>query len=35
LISDALLDRSIVGRRARVSGMARDLNIGDDAVVGA
>ncbi len=34
-ISDALLDSSIVGRRARVSGMARDLNIGDDAVVGA
>jgi glucose-1-phosphate thymidylyltransferase len=34
LISDALLDRSIVGRRARVSGLARGLNIGDDAVVG-
>jgi glucose-1-phosphate thymidylyltransferase len=35
MISDALLDRSIVGRRARVSGLARGLNVGDDAVVGA
>ena len=35
LVSDALLDRSIIGRRARVSGLARGLNIGDDAVVGA
>jgi glucose-1-phosphate thymidylyltransferase len=34
-IEEALLDESIVGRRARVSGMARRLNIGDDAVVGS
>ena len=33
-INDALLDRSIVGRRASVSGLARGLNVGDDAVVG-
>ena len=33
-ISDALVDRSIVGRRASVSGLARHLNVGDDAVVG-
>ncbi len=33
-ISDALLDGSIVGRRAQVSGLAHGLNIGDDAVVG-
>ena len=34
-ISHALLDHSIVGRRARISGLARGLNVGDDAVVGA
>lgn len=34
-VHDALLDGSIVGRRARVSGLARRLNIGDDAVVGS
>ena len=34
-IGDALLDRSIIGRRASVSGLARGLNVGDDAVVGA
>ncbi len=34
VIADALLDGSIVGRRARVSGFARRLNIGDDAQVG-
>jgi glucose-1-phosphate thymidylyltransferase len=34
-IEEALLDESIVGRRARVSGLARRLNIGDDAVVGS
>jgi glucose-1-phosphate thymidylyltransferase len=34
-IEEALLDESIVGRRARVIGMARRLNIGDDAVVGS
>lgn len=34
-ISEALLDGSIVGRRARVSGLARRLNVGDDSVVGA
>lgn len=32
-ISDALVDGSIVGRRAQVSGLARHANIGDDAVV--
>lgn len=32
-ISNALIDGSIVGRRAQVSGMARHANIGDDAVV--
>ncbi len=32
-VSDALLDGSIVGRRAFISGLARQLNIGDDAVV--
>jgi glucose-1-phosphate thymidylyltransferase len=34
-INDALLDGSIVGRRASISGLARGLNVGDDAVVGA
>jgi glucose-1-phosphate thymidylyltransferase len=34
-ISGALLEGSIVGRRASVSGLARALNVGDDAVVGA
>jgi glucose-1-phosphate thymidylyltransferase len=34
-ISHALLDHSIVGRRARISGLALGLNVGDDAVVGA
>jgi glucose-1-phosphate thymidylyltransferase len=34
-ISDALLEGSIVGRRAHVSGVARNANIGDDAVVGS
>ncbi|MGH2615605.1 MAG: sugar phosphate nucleotidyltransferase [Thermomicrobiales bacterium] len=33
-ISEALLDGSIVGRRASVTGLARRLNIGDDAAVG-
>jgi glucose-1-phosphate thymidylyltransferase len=33
-INDALLDGSIVGRRASISGLARGLNVGDDAVVG-
>jgi glucose-1-phosphate thymidylyltransferase len=32
-ISEALLDGSIVGRRARISGWARGLNVGDDSVV--
>ena len=32
-IRDALLDGSIVGRRAQVRGVARHANIGDDAVV--
>jgi glucose-1-phosphate thymidylyltransferase len=32
-ILDALLDGSIVGRRARVEGLARQVNVGDDAVV--
>ena len=32
-IRDALLDGSLVGRRAQVSGVARHANIGDDAVV--
>jgi glucose-1-phosphate thymidylyltransferase len=31
---DALVDKSIVGRRASVRGLARRLNIGDDSVVG-
>jgi glucose-1-phosphate thymidylyltransferase len=35
VISDALLDASIVGRRARVQGLARNVNIGDDAEVGS
>lgn len=35
IITDALLDGSIVGRRARVSGIARNANIGDDAQVGS
>jgi glucose-1-phosphate thymidylyltransferase len=34
-ISGALLDGSIIGRRASISGMAHGLNVGDDAVVGA
>jgi glucose-1-phosphate thymidylyltransferase len=34
-IGDALLDGSIVGRRASVRGLARRLNVGDDAVVGS
>jgi glucose-1-phosphate thymidylyltransferase len=34
-ISGALLEASIVGRRASISGLARGLNVGDDAVVGA
>jgi glucose-1-phosphate thymidylyltransferase len=34
-ISEALLESSIVGRRASISGLARGLNVGDDAVVGA
>jgi glucose-1-phosphate thymidylyltransferase len=34
-ISGALLDSSVVGRRASISGLARGLNVGDDAVVGA
>ena len=34
-ISGALLEGSIVGRRASISGLARGLNVGDDAVVGA
>ncbi len=34
-IHDAILTGSIIGRRARVSGLARDLNIGDDSVVGS
>jgi glucose-1-phosphate thymidylyltransferase len=34
-ISAALLDGSIVGRRARISGLARGLNVGDDSVVSA
>ena len=34
-ISDALVDGSIIGRRAGISGLARRLNVGDDAVVGA
>lgn len=35
VIAEALLDGSIIGRRARVSGLAQRLNIGDDAVVGS
>ena len=34
-INRALLDDSIVGRRASISGLAHGLNVGDDAVVGA
>jgi glucose-1-phosphate thymidylyltransferase len=34
-ISDAVLDGSIVGRRARVQGLACRVNVGDDAVVSA
>jgi glucose-1-phosphate thymidylyltransferase len=34
-ICGALLDGSIVGRRASIKGLARGLNVGDDAVVGA
>jgi len=34
-ISGALLDGSIIGRRARISGLAHGLNVGDDSVVGA
>jgi glucose-1-phosphate thymidylyltransferase len=33
-ISEALLDHSIVGRRASITGLGRGLNVGDDAVVG-
>jgi len=33
VIEEAILDGSIVGRRAKVSGLARGLNVGDDAVV--
>lgn len=33
-INRALLDDSIVGRRASISGLAHGLNVGDDAVVG-
>ena len=32
-ISEALVDGSIVGRRARINGFARGLNVGDDSVV--
>ena len=32
-ISEALVDGSIVGRRARITGLARGLNVGDDSVV--
>jgi len=32
-ISEALLDGSIVGRRAKISGLARGLNVGDDSVI--
>lgn len=32
-IADAILEGSLVGRRAAVSGIARGINIGDDAVV--
>jgi glucose-1-phosphate thymidylyltransferase len=32
-ISESLLGGSIVGRRARISGLARGLNVGDDSVV--
>jgi glucose-1-phosphate thymidylyltransferase len=32
-IGEALVDGSIVGRRARISGLARGLNVGDDSVV--
>jgi glucose-1-phosphate thymidylyltransferase len=34
-VSGALLEGSIVGRRAKIGGLARGLNVGDDAVVGA
>lgn len=34
-VSGALLDGSIVGRRAKIGGFARGLNVGDDAVVGS
>lgn len=34
-IHDAIVAGSIIGRRAVVSGLARDLNIGDDSVVGS
>jgi len=32
-ISEALVDGSIVGRRVRITGLARGLNVGDDSVV--
>ena len=32
-VSEALVDGSIVGRRARINGFARGLNVGDDSVV--
>jgi len=32
-ISEALVAGSIVGRRARINGFARGLNVGDDSVV--
>jgi glucose-1-phosphate thymidylyltransferase len=35
MIDEALLDGSLIGRRATVQGLARRLNIGDDAVVGS
>jgi glucose-1-phosphate thymidylyltransferase len=33
-ISDTMLDGSIIGRRANVRGLARRVNVGDDADVG-
>jgi glucose-1-phosphate thymidylyltransferase len=34
VIAGALLERSLVGRRARVSGVSGRLNVGDDTVIG-
>ena len=34
VIADAFLEGSFIGRRARVSGIAGRINIGDDAVIG-